>query len=106
MSDSEALLNDLVNAFKERYDEGDWQYSSTYHSFRQGKHWTPCGGDTAITKEEYDTHVNEGNIAEHLAFWGVSKSSYTSYRRAMKEKGWREKLIDAVKAWPEVIRDE
>ena len=67
---------------------------------RSGEHTRPITGldQYKTTREEWEKNAVESREKRVDAFLGKLKSSYIDYVRLVKTPGWREKVIDAIKA--------
>lgn len=100
-------LQRLIATAKDVYGEPKYKYYAIpveWYRLRRrrvAEHRFPITGldRYETTKEEWEKHKEQGDRDRREAYLGKLKRSYVSYEHKMITPGWREKLIELLKAW-------
>ena len=97
---------DALDVFRREWGDTEYEYYAIPVSYRSGKrgqsgtHYRPATDLERFicTKEKYEQEREHSKSIATKAFMGNYKASYTDYQRRVKVAGWREKLIEYLKA--------
>lgn len=100
-------LQPLVALARAEFGEAEFTYSKSQVSWvssrkrgEKGSHFRTVTGGSPISKEEYDANIAEAKRIGLEAFMGRYQRSYWDYDKKLARPGWREKLIEIIKALP------
>lgn len=101
-------LQPLVALARAEFGEAEFTYSKSHVSWvssrkrgEKGSHFRTITGGTPISKEEYDANIAEAKRVGLEAFMGRYQRSYWDYDKKLSRSGWREKLVEMIKALPD-----
>lgn len=102
------LLGAIADEARKEFGEPEYRYYKKTIIFRRGKRRdddrfiSPIGDGTEVSWEEYKDNIELSRKLRAQAFFSCTlKQDFVEYGRKMTKPGWRERLIDEVRNWPE-----
>lgn len=100
MTDIDDIMTQAITLARTQYGEREYEYKRIPHNWRsfrkrgQRGYWSTVIGGTTITREEYETKVDQGYADSVAAVKGeLNAMHYYTYRRDQVGDGWQDALI-------------